>query len=75
MPLTVTVSNQLGEWWATDEQLAEMSDEEIVELIGEDTLAFLDGAVWAVERPRKANIKRAASEAAKINNLRKEQAT
>jgi len=48
--MTVTITQKLGSLWATPEQLAEMSDEEIVEMIQEDLLEFVDGATWSVER-------------------------
>ena len=53
MKITVTVSNELGPLWATPEQFAELSDQEIVELIQEDVTLFLDGASWTVDRGEK----------------------
>ena len=50
MRIFVTVSGELEDFWATEEQLASLSDAEIVELVQEDVTAFLDGASWAVTR-------------------------
>jgi hypothetical protein len=36
--------------WATSEELTEMSDDEVIELAGEDWLAVIEGASKRVER-------------------------
>lgn len=48
--VTVIVEATLGSLWATPEALAEMSDEEIIDLCHEDVMALLDGAFWTVIR-------------------------
>lgn len=53
MPVTIIISNDLTDDWATDEQLREMTDAEIVALVKEDVTAFLEGACFIVERPAR----------------------
>ncbi|MDD1678711.1 MAG: hypothetical protein LUO93_05955 [Methanomicrobiales archaeon] len=48
--ITITITKILGLPWATDEEFAEMSDEEIIELILEDIPELLDCAIFEVER-------------------------
>lgn len=50
MIVTVSVSKTLDDTWATSEQLAGLSDSEIVELIKEDLFEFVDGATVVVTR-------------------------
>ena len=50
MKIVVTVSGELKDLWATEEQFAVMSDAEIVELIQEDVTVFLEDASWTVTR-------------------------
>jgi hypothetical protein len=50
MPITVTISKTLDDIYATEEQLQEMSDSEIIELVKEDLTYFVDGASWTVDR-------------------------
>ena len=51
MKVFVTVTNEMEDFvWATEEQLAAMSDAQIVELIREDVTEFLEGASWTVTR-------------------------
>lgn len=49
MKITATVS-QIPDWFATKEQLAGMTDAEIMELINEDIGSFLEEAQWSIER-------------------------
>ena len=50
MKIHVTVSNALDDLWADAEEFKDMTNEEIVELIKEDVISFLEGASWSVER-------------------------
>ena len=50
MSVIVTISKVLAEDWATDEQFATMSDNEIAALVLEDLIEFADGADWTIER-------------------------
>jgi hypothetical protein len=54
MSVIVTISKVLAEDWATDEQFATMSDNEIATLVLEDLIKFVDGADWTVERAVEA---------------------
>ena len=49
--VVVTVTKELdNDFWATPEQFAEMTDQDVVDLVKEDVIAFLDGACWTVDR-------------------------
>lgn len=48
--IRVTISNALGSLWATPEQLSSMTDLQIVALVREDLIEFVDDADWTVER-------------------------
>ena len=54
MSVIVTISKVLAEDWATDEQFATMSDNEIATLVLEDLIEFVDGADWTIERGKNA---------------------
>jgi hypothetical protein len=49
------IEYEIGDLWATPQQLAEMSDAEIVELLREDTSELMDGAQWRIERGTDPN--------------------
>lgn len=53
MKVTVVASLELDGIWATEQELRDLSDEEIIDLIHEDLGAFLDGATWGVTRLEK----------------------
>lgn len=48
--MKIIITKELDSDWATPEQFAEMTEEQIVELCMEDTLELLHGAQWTVER-------------------------
>jgi hypothetical protein len=48
--MTITITKELDEMWATPEEFAQMSDQEIVDLCLEDQIAILDNATWSVDR-------------------------
>jgi ribosome-associated toxin RatA of RatAB toxin-antitoxin module len=48
--MKVTIEREIPESFATPEQLADMTDAEIVELLREDPFELLDGAKWTIER-------------------------
>ena len=48
--IRLIITGELQCIWATKEELAEMTDAEIIELVKEDVTAFLDDAKWTVER-------------------------
>jgi len=50
MKIRVIVTKVLDDLWGTEEELAEFSDGEIIEVIQEDLCAFIDEADWKVER-------------------------
>lgn len=50
MPIIVTVTKTPEEFWLSPEDEQVLSDGQILELIQEDTSAFLEGACWTVER-------------------------
>lgn len=50
MGTKVVATIVLEDLWATEEELREMSDQDIIDLIHEDTLEFLQRATWTVER-------------------------
>jgi hypothetical protein len=50
MRVSVTVTKELEDFWATEEQFASMSDAQVIELIQEDVTALLEGASWTVTR-------------------------
>jgi hypothetical protein len=48
--MRITITNILSDLWGSPEDLASMSDEEIVDLIQEDVPEFLEGATWTITR-------------------------
>ena len=48
--MRITITNILSDLWGSPEDLASMSDEEIVDLVREDVPEFLEGATWTVTR-------------------------
>lgn len=48
--VTITITKRLEDFWASDEDFARMTDEQILELCQEDTGALLEGANWKVRR-------------------------
>jgi len=48
--MRITIQKQLEDFWATPEEFAAMSDEDIIELCREDLLELIDGATWLVTR-------------------------
>ena len=54
--IRITITNNLTSLWATDEQFADMPDEEIVALVREDMLEFANDATWTVERDKLVGV-------------------
>jgi hypothetical protein len=52
--IVVTLRARLAPYWATAEEFAGMTDEQIIELVQEDVIALLDDCDWSVERPPAA---------------------
>lgn len=50
MSVTVVITQTLDDFYATDEEFAEMSNEQIIELAKEDVHGLMDGANWQVVR-------------------------
>ena len=50
MKVFLTITGEINDFWATPEQLQELSDAEIIELIKEDPSAFYEDAAWEVTR-------------------------
>lgn len=50
MSVTITVSKTLETFWASDEELRTLTDEQIVNLVQEDLHAFIDGSTWDIWR-------------------------
>lgn len=50
--MKIFIEKELESWWATKEELEEMDDTQIIELLQEDVVAFLDGAMWTVQRDK-----------------------
>lgn len=48
--MKIIITAELDGLWATHEQFAMMSDEEIVEMAREDLYQLVDGATWLVVR-------------------------
>ena len=48
--MTVTITKELDDTWDTPENLAAMSDDEVIALVMEDLVEFADCASWSVER-------------------------
>lgn len=48
--IKITYTMVLDEHWASDEEVEQMCDAEILELVQEDVIDFLDGGVWSVKR-------------------------
>jgi hypothetical protein len=46
----IVVTQTLDDLWATPEDFAGLSDNEIIELIHEDISAFLEDAAWEIKR-------------------------
>lgn len=51
MKVTISVTKELDDTWASSEEFAEMPDEQIIELVCEDLVAlFDDSTIFRVER-------------------------
>jgi len=50
MKVRVTATKILDSLWGTEEEFAELSDKEIIEIVYEGLPAFVDEAEWKVER-------------------------
>ena len=50
MKVFLSITGEIGGFWATPEQLQSMSDSQIIELIKEDPSAFYEDASWEVIR-------------------------
>ena len=50
MKVKILIESELGDLWATEEDLSKMTDMEILNLIAEDYGAFLDEASMKVVR-------------------------
>lgn len=52
----VTYTIDLPEWWGADECYRDGGHVAVVDLIQEDTVAFLDGGTWTVEMVSENNL-------------------
>ena len=50
MKAFLSITGEIGDFWATPEQLQSMSDSQIIELIKDDPSAFYEDATWDVTR-------------------------
>ena len=50
MPLKVLVEVDLDDCWFSDEHIAALTDEDFIETIREDPMAFLEGAKYTFVR-------------------------
>jgi len=50
MKVRVIYEKVLEDFWASEEELRELTDDLIVELVKEDIASFLENDNWAVER-------------------------
>jgi len=48
--ITITITKTLDDIWAKPGQLEALSDTEILSLVKEDIVEFVNGACWSVER-------------------------
>ena len=53
----IIVEKELGNIWATPEDLFDMSDADIIELVQEDLLGFLEDAKFKVDRKWEFELK------------------
>ena len=51
--ITITITKTLDDTWAEPGQLDALSDIEILSLVKEDIVEFVDGACWSVDRDNK----------------------
>jgi hypothetical protein len=56
MLTTVTITKTLDDTWAEPGQLDALSDTEILSLVKEDIVEFVDGACWSVERDKPVSV-------------------
>jgi hypothetical protein len=56
MKVIVTVVKELDEFWAEIAQFEAMSDADIIEMLQDDLVAFVDGATWAIERQTEPDV-------------------
>ena len=50
MRVVVTITKELEPYWFTNEELAELPDDAIIDYVREDISAFLENANWAIYR-------------------------
>jgi hypothetical protein len=48
--IEVKVTKILEDWWISEEDAKELTDEEIVELIQEDISSFMENVDWKINR-------------------------
>ena len=48
--MKIIIEKELDELWATPEQFAGMTDEEVIEFCQEDVCDLLDDALWTIIR-------------------------
>jgi len=52
MPIKVVIEKVLDETWVSDEELDEISEEDIVYLIFDDIQDFMDGAAFEITKTK-----------------------
>ncbi len=50
MPITITITKELDETWVDSESASHMTDQEIISLVQEDPIEFLDRSTITVTR-------------------------
>ena len=53
MAITIVMTKELGNLWASAEELARMTDEEIIDLVLEDRCELTNEATFKIERTDK----------------------
>ena len=48
--MKIILEYEVEDFWATEEELASMNDDDVIELMKEDVLSVVDGAKWIVHR-------------------------
>jgi hypothetical protein len=51
----IILTYEVDEMWATFQELSDMTDEQVIELVKEDSIELLDGATWIVQRQTEEN--------------------
>lgn len=50
MPILIKIEKVLEDWWGTEKDFGQMTNEQIVELVKEDKTSFTEDAHWTVVR-------------------------